>query len=203
MRPVGGGAHPSQANLQPAKSQLTKAAEQKQRQRARERAEETRVVGQRQRRPTGSVSGSARKQQGISISAGMLAGAVALLVLGAAAFMLLRDHHDEPPPANTSNLPPTMKFVTIQQTPAGIIARPQAEDREGDRIVYAISWYVNKTLIRDARTARLKPESYRESNTIQVEVVPSDAFGQGKPMRSQPLTVTDTTSKRPAARPAR
>lgn len=97
---------------------------------------------------------------------------------------------------HSGNRPPAMSSVTIQETPSGIFARPDAKDPENDRIGFSIRWYVNKQPVSGAYSTRLAKKFYRRGQSVEVEVTPNDPFNRGTPMRSKPLIVTGRGSSR-------
>ena len=88
-----------------------------------------------------------------------------------------------------------MKWVILEQSPSGVVVRPQAVDKEGDKIAFAVTWYKNGKVVEGQRTARLRPTIYRVNDAIFVDVVPSDLYGQGKPMRSRELIIKAEKTK--------
>jgi CheY-like chemotaxis protein len=193
--------------LKPIKSQLTLAAEQKAQQRKQASVRNRPAAATSTRRaPIRPAGGSARRSAaGGDASAGgfkRMGFVLLAMALAGIAWYTLSDHGTTEEQARPrENAPPSMSYVTIQQTPAGIIARPRAKDPEGDRVVYAVRWYVDDALVPDARTARLSPDAYSIGMVVQVEVTPTDSFGSGKPMRSQKLEIRDTPTHGAAARP--
>lgn len=189
--------------LQSTKSRLTIAAEQRDRKRGpADDLKNKRAFAPRTPPPPRSAKDDAKDDTPNPLPGVLLAMLGVFAILGFA-YLLAKSEQAKPAARATNNAPPLMKFVTIQETPAGVMARPQADDPEGDRIVYAIAWYVNGTLIPNARTARLQPEYYRPGSAVYVEVVPSDSTGKGQPMRSQPLTIKGTRTPAGATPPGR
>jgi hypothetical protein len=87
------------------------------------------------------------------------------------------------------NTAPVMRRVQIDRTQAGLVVRPQAEDKEGDRISFTIHWLVNGRKVEGQTTARLSADDYKPGDTVQAVVSPSDGFGVGSPMSSNELMV--------------
>jgi hypothetical protein len=145
------------------------------------------VAGARPGRPRIGVKPSQRQRPSLLLST--------LLVLllaggGLALYQVLRQRPTEVAvQSDTGNRLPVMKWVILEQTPAGIVARLQASDAEGDRVSFKIRWFVNGEEVKGALTARLHPNRYKAGNTIYAEVRPEDAHGKGIPMRSRDLMV--------------
>ncbi len=183
------------------KSALTLAAEAKD----LERRKTKRLARQsaRQRRQTGAQKAPPRKKAESSTSRGPRPGkpgygwvwipVAALLVLIASLtiYYSIGKREGEQDDKKTDNMPPAMKWVVIEQTPAGVVARPSAQDQENDRVTYSITWFNNGNPVEGERTARLKPQKYRPGEVIHVEVIPSDMHGQGRAMRSRELTIKE------------
>jgi len=118
----------------------------------------------------------------------------AIMVL---AFILMTVHYlklsaeEDKKVKKSKNNPPEMKWVILEQTSAGILARPQAQDKEGDRISFNIRWYINGEEHASAITARLRPTDFKPGDTVYAVVKASDSKGVGQPMRSRDITAND------------
>lgn len=188
------------AGLRAQKSQLTLAAER----RAQQGSE--RVATRPGPRPNGSASANpavpkdrrrreptaARRAAAAAPSGRPLWLAIAVLVAVVLGVLLLRRPPSPPAAAPTSNHPPGMVYVTIQETPAGVLARPEARDPEEDRVTFSIRWFVEGELVPGASTVRLSADRFQVGQSVYVEVTPSDPYGNGAPMRSQGLTIQGT-----------
>jgi len=188
------------AGLRAQKSQLTLAAER----RAQQGSE--RVTTRPGPRPSGSASANpavaadrrrreptaARRAAAAAPSGRPLWLAIAVLVAVVLGVLLLRRPPTPPAAAPTSNHPPGMVYVTIQETPAGVLARPEARDPEEDRVTFSIRWFVEGELVPGASTVRLSADRFQVGQSVYVEVTPSDPYGNGAPMRSQGLTIQGT-----------
>jgi hypothetical protein len=133
----------------------------------------------------------------------LLAGALLLAALGG---YLLFFHE---PAANTTqtddanNQPPTMKFVRVEQTSAGVVARADADDKEQDAILFRFRWLVNGTEVAGQKTARLTAEHFHEGDTVALEVTPADGHKSGAPMTSAGIIIRSTPPpSTPPVRPA-
>lgn len=184
------------------KSRLTLAAEAKEKERLRvekERGQAQRAAQARRSSAKAPGSGSALASRtlwlvifGLAIVAG---GTVYLLRTGLGS-------SGTPERTNPNNKAPVMRYVTIQETNQGVIVRPKAEDAEGDTINYSIRWSVNGQILADAIGTTLPRSRYQVGQLVAVEVTPSDPFGGGQPMASQPLKITGSVPapRRPAPR---
>ena len=186
----------------PKKSKLTLAAEAKEAavkqaraaaiQEARQKREKARREAAEKAPSPASRQRSAARKQTASTNKGWLwvISGLALLVgvgLGVRYYWLHRNAG--PTKAKVQNAAPVMKWVILEQTHAGIVARPQATDSEGDRVSYTIVWYRNGSEIQGERTARLRPTVYQPGDSVFAEVTPADSYSAGRTMRSQELTV--------------
>lgn len=193
--PVPGGFAPSgpgpAANR--AKSELTLAAEAKEAERRAahvQRRKDAVAAGKPMPRAPEPASGQARIQTKPSY-AWIWVPVAGLTVLVATLTIIYSLSRNRTPtgPKKNGNQPPAMKWVILEQTPAGIVARPQATDKEDDRVAFTIVWYKNGRPVVGEYTARLKPSIYRTGDNIFAEVTPSDIHGQGRTMRSRDLSV--------------
>jgi hypothetical protein len=190
--PLGSGAKNAVTKEGGAKSELTRAAEAKEAQRrvgedvARKRIE---MIG-RQHRPHGSArrfTGNAFDAQ--SLPLGPIIGGVAVMaIVGVVAYAMFSGGPSRraAPPGNS---PPQMTYVALAETPAGIVARPDATDANRDRINYRMRWYVNEKLVSGAGTALLTSQNFAVGSRVEVEVTPEDPYQDGAPMLSKPLFV--------------
>lgn len=114
---------------------------------------------------------------------------IAAIVLGAAAavFVLYRPGPRTSALARNDNLRPKVTRVDIEKTPEGLRVRPMATDPERDPITFRIRWLVNGQPVRGVDGAELSKRQYPPKATVQVEITPSDGFGNGQPMISRPL----------------
>jgi hypothetical protein len=87
------------------------------------------------------------------------------------------------------NHTPEMRQVTLTLSSAGVIAKSVSYDADGDQVSYIIRWMVNNRPVGGAVSARLTSKFYKRGDKVQVLVTPTDPFGRGRPMLSQPLTI--------------
>lgn len=185
--------------LRPQKSQLTLAAErraQQQREPKRE-ATGTRAGAVRGAPDTGSTPSPRRRREATAARhaaaraprARPLWLAIPVLVALVLVALLFGRSPTPPAAAPTANQPPQMVHVTVQETPAGVLARPEARDPEEDRVTFSIRWFVDGVLVPGAATVRLASDRVQVGQSIYVEVTPSDSYGSGSAMRSQGLTI--------------
>jgi hypothetical protein len=184
------------------KSELTRAAEAKH---AADLAAHKAAQKERRKeakgRPQVMVPGSAGRTSAVP-SWVWLTGAV--VVIAIAVFIIVRQlRTTESKKTASTNSPPTMVAVLLTQSEAGIFAQPKAQDKENDRISFAVRWLVNAQPVEGERTLRLPPSSYQSGDRVQVEVTPSDSTNLGQLMRSEEfLAKTIVPGARPAPRPA-
>ena len=193
-----------------AKSALTMAAEAKELERRKTRSQTRRHARQQAQQagkpppdsksPRRSPSRSRRGSKGPSYT-WVWIPVTGLLVLGAALtiFYSMGKRNQGPTTSNPDNTPPTMNWVLLEQGPAGVVARPSAEDAEGHRITYSITWYKGGVAVEGERTARFKPTNYKPGDVVFVEVTPSDLYDEGRTMRSREVVIKEDFGKgRPA-----
>ena len=204
---------PEEEVSQPAvgKSALTMAAEARDLER-RKTARQTRIearkkapdakVKQRQRRPSKKPERGGRTVgRGSPSYTWVWIPVTGLIVLMATLTIVYSMGKREPDNSggNPDNTPPAMKWVLLEQGPAGVIARPSAEDADGHRITYSVTWYKGNAVVEGERTARLKPTNYKPGDVVFVEVTPSDMYDKGRAMRSRELVIKeDFGNGRPA-----
>ena len=100
------------------------------------------------------------------------------------------------PKITNNNSAPRMVSVTLEQTSAGIVARPMAKDHEGDRVSFTVRWFLNDSPIQERGTARMRPDLYKVGDRVTAQVQPRDRFGVGPAMSSTPLVVRDLSQRR-------
>jgi hypothetical protein len=176
------------------KSRLTLAAEAKDKERAKVLAREAAA-----RRAAMSKGARTKPGGGGSIFTSRVFWLVLIALAavgGGTAYFLTLETGPTQPKRDSNNQAPVMQYVTIQETPAAVMARPSAKDPEGDRISYSIRWTINGEPIKGARTMRLPKSYYSVGQSVVVEVTPTDASSSGQPMASQPLTITGKATPR-------
>lgn len=191
---AGSAALTAAGGLRAQKSQLTLAAERRAQQRsegggtrpgAKAVASAEAPTRERRRAVTAArrpLAAPPAKGRGLWLALAMLVG---LVLVG----ILARRPKPQPAAAPTANQPPQMVYVTVQETPAGVLARPEARDAEEDRVTFSIRWFVDGALVPGASTVRLSDDRFQLGQSIYVEVTPSDPYSSGAPMRSQGLTI--------------
>lgn len=177
------------------KSELTLAAEKLKSQRAKEK----KILVKKHVRKR-KISSTARKTPTnfpVWIWVAIVGGCIALLI----ALLVFSPSSPTSNEATHDNISPKMIEITMQQTPAGIIAYPKAHDQDGNSVSFSVRWLVDGQTVPDARSLRLAPKYYDIGRTIEVEITPDDGYGQGTPMRSQPLTITQKVETGGVSRP--
>jgi CheY-like chemotaxis protein len=195
----------AETGLPQKKSELTRAAEAKKK--AALAAEKAVRAEQRSHaaktKPVVTGTGSARRDESSTALPLWMWASFAVVAVAVAAYVIVR-YAREPAlvtAAPTGNVAPVMKFVLLEQSPIGVQVRPQAEDKNGDRISFMIRWLVNGTLVETERTTRLSNRSYQDGDRIQAEVIPSDGRLNGELMRSPELVAKPITPGIPVPKP--
>jgi hypothetical protein len=93
------------------------------------------------------------------------------------------------------NAPPRLERVEIEpgsEIVAGrpIVARPDARDADGDAIRFRYRWTVNGRQVSEEGAA-LSTEDLGRGDTVQVEIVASDASDDSEPLTSPKLTIVN------------
>ncbi|MFH1131662.1 MAG: hypothetical protein V1754_10020 [Pseudomonadota bacterium] len=179
------------------KSELTLAAEKLVTERAKKRAETEKLRRKTIEQQQLKKSGSAKMNQSQTLGSIWLWLGIAVICVSVFVVLLaLRTGKPQvEKQAPSQNNPPRMIGVSLKQTPGGIVAYPRAEDPDNDSISFAVRWILNGNPVANARTAHLSPKSYQNGDSIEVEVVPSDGYARGQPMRSQPIEAKTTPNK--------
>ena len=112
-----------------------------------------------------------------------------LLAIGLIFWWRNRPQHTAGQAGDSGNQRPQLTQVYLEHAVGGITARPTATDPEGDPISYIIRWRINARLAKGAYSTRLRHDRYKPGDTVQVEMTPTDSYGPGRPMLSQPLKV--------------
>ncbi|MCK5798542.1 MAG: hypothetical protein KAI47_15225 [Deltaproteobacteria bacterium] len=126
--------------------------------------------------------------------------AIVVIAGGSTYFFHLR-RNSTPSNVDPNNHSPLMRYVTIQETPGCVIARPRAEDTDGDRVSFALKWTIDGKPLAGFQSTRLPKRFYRVGQRVVVEITPSDGKSHGKTMASQPLSITGHTTPHPKRRP--
>ena len=175
------------------KSELTLAAEARELKRKKDRIEvrksrrHKKTEAPRPKSPYGSASKRPSKP-GYGWVWGALIG-LALLGAGIYLYNWWRNRPPETVKVKVDNAVPVMKWVILEQSTAGVNARINAEDKEKDQISFSIRWFVNDNEVPGQTTVRLRPDKYQIGSSVYIEVVPTDLYGRGLPMRARPITV--------------
>lgn len=167
------------------KSALTRAAE--------EKAARSRTSRQlRPPKPSGThfSLGSAKKTPRADFSTWFWVGLAAVAVTAAFIVISTSSRKDRTVATKkTDNSPPQMVYAHLEHTAAGIVIRPQAKDKEGSRLSFAVTWIINGKIKKDIKTARLLPQYFKTGDKVQVQVIPDDGTSKGEPMNSEVLIV--------------
>ena len=171
------------------KSKLTLAAEAKEKERRRQ------LVAARKSRkhkqvPKPAVYGSAAKNTKPGYTwVWICVTALLVLVSGFYVYYHFKHAPKQAVRKKIKNSVPLMKWVILDQSTAGVMARIKAEDKEKDQISYAIRWFVNNKEVPGQRTTRLRPDRYKPNDMVYAEVIPTDLYGKGLPMRSREIGI--------------
>ena len=187
---------PDESAVPQQKSALTMAAEAKDLER-RKTARQKRLTKkvQVQKSPAYAAAAARRKNQGYQWVWIPVAGLMVLVATLTIIYSIGKREPDQKVKVN-NNSAPVMKWVLLEQAPAGVVARPQAEDKEKDRVTFSITWYINGKEAMGQHTARLKPKHYQSGDVIFVEVTSADMHAQGRAMRSRELTIKEDFGRR-------
>lgn len=98
-------------------------------------------------------------------------------------------------PAGTGvpNHPPVIRAVKLMPEPIApgepVQAQVDAEDQDGDAILFRHQWFANGEPIMGEIKSTLLPTMLKRGDQLAVESVPSDGKAEGAPVRSSPVTI--------------
>ncbi len=176
------------------KSELTLAAEAKDlaRKKARIQARKSRRHKKTEAPPPKSpYGGTAAKRPGKPGYGWVWVCVIGLALLGAGIYLYnwWKNRPEGPVKVKVENAVPVMKWVILEQSTAGVNARINAEDKEKDQISFSIRWFVNDNEVPGQTTVRLRPDKYQVGSAVYIEVIPTDLYGRGLPMRARPIAI--------------
>jgi CheY-like chemotaxis protein len=136
---------------------------------------------------------SARREGERSSLPYLLAAALLVAAVGVGVYLLFfQEPSTTAPVEDGTNQPPTMKYVRVEQTTAGVVARAEGDDKEQDPVIFQFRWLVNGKEVEGQKTARLTPQHYHEGDTVALEVTPSDGKKSGTPLTSAGIIIRST-----------
>ncbi len=94
--------------------------------------------------------------------------------------------------ASVNNPPQMMNAVIIPANPDAstpLDVKYEAVDQDGNFVSYTFRWFVNNSQVQEGSSSALQPGAYRSGDVVVAEVVPADAFSQGSPFRTDPITI--------------
>lgn len=102
----------------------------------------------------------------------------------------------KPADAGGPNHPPVIRAVKVMPEPilpgAPVQAQVDAEDQDGDAILFRHQWFVNGAPIPGAVSSELLPTMLKRGDQLAVESAPSDGKTEGTPVRSRPVTMPNS-----------
>jgi len=91
------------------------------------------------------------------------------------------------------NAPPVVTTASIYPDNPGsekqLIVHYSGSDPDGDLTQYTFRWYVDNSLVQDGPNGALEPGKIKGGSQVYVEIVPSDSFGPGQPLKTNTVTI--------------
>lgn len=72
---------------------------------------------------------------------------------------------------------------------ATLIAHYEGRDANNDFIHYTFRWYVDDELVQEGTLGKLDSGRHKKGSVVYVEIIPSDKYSPGDPLRSDPVTI--------------
>jgi hypothetical protein len=101
-----------------------------------------------------------------------------------------------PSPIRILNSPPVILQVDLEPKPAyasdTLRAQVKGSDVDGDFVYYIYQWEKNGTLLTEERSDVLEPGRFKKGDSILVSVTPDDREVLGKPLKSDPVMISNS-----------
>lgn len=98
-------------------------------------------------------------------------------------------------PVPVENSPPQVTGLTLEPDRVGVgdrvHARVSGRDADQDSIAYRFKWWRNNNPLSGGEEGTLETKGLTRGDTIVTQATPFDAFGAGKPLFSEPMTIAN------------